>query len=63
MTFNEKTPSAGDAEGLGSSVQLCELNDSTNILSQLRTQYLTEIFALSPDTAATIALLAFGGEA
>lgn len=59
MNYAKKTPSAGDAEG-SENVLLGGWNECKDMLSRRRIQYLNEVFALSPDTAATIAVLAFG---
>ncbi len=49
--------------GVPVTVQADSTNSPEYALETLRAQYLAEVFALSPDTACTIAELAFGGGA
>jgi hypothetical protein len=60
MATKRKAASAGDAGSLENDVPLDSSNTCQNNLSERRAQYLSEIFALSPDTACLLAELAFG---
>jgi len=55
MAPQSKTPGARDAEGS----EIDSLNTCHNTLDAIRAQYLSEIFALPPDTASLLAELAF----
>ncbi len=62
MQPNKAKPVAlAGAHGNRQTEKLGSLKSPEYALDALRTQYLAEVFALSPTTAATVAELAFGG--